>query len=68
MVDAGYLDLPTCQQEARAPIHLSTGKTAGAGPWRAPFFVSEVSTSTTCPRCGICLCTTHGYQLDGPCS
>ncbi|GAQ89555.1 penicillin-binding protein [Klebsormidium nitens] len=42
MVDAGYLDLHTCQQEARAPIHLSSGKAAGAGPWRAPFFISEV--------------------------
>ncbi|CAI5530696.1 unnamed protein product [Closterium sp. Naga37s-1] len=43
MVEAGFLDIATATEAMQQPLRLgSEAKHGTSGPWRAPFFVSEV--------------------------
>ncbi|CAI5470653.1 unnamed protein product [Closterium sp. Yama58-4] len=43
MVEAGFLDITTATEAMQQPLRLgSEAKHGTSGPWRAPFFVSEV--------------------------
>lgn len=43
MVEAGFVDLRTAMAAMREPLVLGSDTKVGtSGPWRAPYFVSEV--------------------------
>ncbi len=42
MVEAGFLDTATAAAAVNEPLALGIESDGTSGPWRAPYFVSEV--------------------------